>query len=76
MCRPRRRRKGGAAHAAGFEFSLKLFQKFPHPEMFQKATGTDPWVLDRKDVDDFRTAIDPLAREGKLVRCWRSFPPA
>jgi len=24
----------------GFEFSLKLFQKFTHPEMFQKAAAT------------------------------------
>ena len=30
---------------AGFEFSLKLFQKFTHPEMFHKATGADPLDL-------------------------------
>jgi uncharacterized protein YecE (DUF72 family) len=45
-----------------FEFSLKLFQKFTHPEMFLKATGNDPGDLDRTDVDGFRAAIDPLAR--------------
>src|SRR6266545_2709689 len=49
-----------------FEFSLKLFQKFTHPEMFLKATGEDPADIDRKDVDDFRAAIEPLARAGKL----------
>ena len=31
-----------------FEFSLKLFQKFTHPEMFLKATGENPADLDRK----------------------------
>jgi uncharacterized protein YecE (DUF72 family) len=34
-----------------FEFSLKLYQKFTHPEMFQKASGKDPWDLGGKDVD-------------------------
>ena len=29
--------------------------------IFEKATGKDPWDLGRKDVDEFRTAIDPLA---------------
>src|SRR5690349_24517484 len=43
-----------------FEFSLKLFQKFTHPEMFEKAAGGDAWSLDEKDVDQFRSAIDPL----------------
>src|SRR3954466_13725507 len=47
-----------------FEFSLKLYQKFTHPEMFAKATGKDPSELDRKDVDDFRAAIDPIADAG------------
>ena len=34
-----------------FEFSLKLFQKFTHPDMFLRATGKDPSEVDRKDVD-------------------------
>jgi uncharacterized protein YecE (DUF72 family) len=59
---------------AGFEFSLKLFQKFTHPEMFQKATGEDPLDLDQKDVDEFRTAIDPLAHAGKLGALLAQFP--
>jgi uncharacterized protein YecE (DUF72 family) len=57
-----------------FEFSLKLFQKFTHPEMFLKATGADPADLDRTDVDAFRAAIDPLAREGKLGALLAQFP--
>src|SRR5262245_28244486 len=59
---------------AGFEFSLKLYQKFTHPEMFLKATGMDPADLDRTDVDEFRAAIDPLARAGKLGALLAQFP--
>ena len=59
---------------ANFEFSLKLYQKFTHPEMFLKATGKDPADLDRKDVDEFRAAIDPLARAGKLGALLAQFP--
>jgi uncharacterized protein YecE (DUF72 family) len=59
---------------ASFEFSLKLFQKFTHPEMFQKATGQDPWNLGRKDADEFRRAIDPLAAAGKLGALLAQFP--
>jgi uncharacterized protein YecE (DUF72 family) len=57
-----------------FEFSLKLFQKFTHPEMFQKATGADPFDLGARDVDDFRAAIDPLASAGKLGALLAQFP--
>jgi uncharacterized protein YecE (DUF72 family) len=59
-----------------FEFSLKLFQKFTHPEMFLKATGKDPADIDRKDVDEFRAAIAPLAEAGKLGPLLAQFPPS
>ena len=59
-----------------FEFSLKLFQKFTHPEMFLKATGKDPADIDRKDVDEFRAALDPLAQAGKLGALLAQFPPS
>lgn len=58
----------------GFEFSLKLYQKFTHPEMFQKATGADPWSLGQDDVDQFRAALDPLASAGKLGALLAQFP--
>jgi uncharacterized protein YecE (DUF72 family) len=58
----------------GFEFSLKLFQKFTHPGMFAKATGQDPFDLGRKDVDEFRTALEPLASAGKLGALLAQFP--
>jgi uncharacterized protein YecE (DUF72 family) len=57
-----------------FEFSLKLFQKFTHPEMFHTATGADPLDLGEKDVDEFRAAIDPLASAGKLGALLAQFP--
>ena len=61
---------------AGFEFSLKLFQKFTHPSMYEKSTGDDPASLGQKDVDEFRTAIDPLAASGKLGALLAQFPPS
>jgi uncharacterized protein YecE (DUF72 family) len=57
-----------------FEFSLKLFQKFTHPEMFLKATGQDPSDIDRQDVDAFRAALDPIAAAGKLGALLAQFP--
>ena len=58
----------------GFEFSLKLFQKFTHPEMFHKASGDDPWNLGTKDVDEMRRALEPLAAAGKLGALLAQFP--
>jgi uncharacterized protein YecE (DUF72 family) len=58
----------------GFEFSLKLYQKFTHPEMFAKATGQDPLDLGRNDVDEFRKALEPLAAAGKLGALLAQFP--
>jgi uncharacterized protein YecE (DUF72 family) len=59
---------------SGFEFSLKLYQKFTHPEMFHKATGADPWQLGKQDVDEFRAALDPLASALKLGALLAQFP--
>jgi uncharacterized protein YecE (DUF72 family) len=59
---------------AGFAFSLKLYQKFTHPEMFLQATGQDPADLDRRDVDQFRAAIDPLVAAGRLGALLAQFP--
>ncbi|HSL24276.1 MAG TPA: DUF72 domain-containing protein [Vicinamibacterales bacterium] len=58
----------------GFEFSVKLYQKFTHPEMFVKATGQDPHDLGRADVDEFRSGIEPLAESGKLGVLLAQFP--
>jgi len=57
-----------------FEFSLKLYQKFTHPEMFHKATGADPADVGDKDVGEFRGAIDPIVEAGKLGALLAQFP--
>jgi uncharacterized protein YecE (DUF72 family) len=69
----------------GFEFSMKLYQKFTHPKMFRDAAlktapGTEGALLDllaevtQGDVDDFRTGIDPLAAAGRLGALLAQFP--
>jgi uncharacterized protein YecE (DUF72 family) len=67
-------RSWGQRTPAGFEFALKLYQKFTHPEMFAKATGADPTELGQQDVDEFRAAIEPLASAGKLGPILAQFP--
>ena len=58
----------------GFEFSLKLYQKFTHPKMFAAATGNTQTSVDRDDVQTFREAIDPLHRASKLGVLLAQFP--
>jgi uncharacterized protein YecE (DUF72 family) len=69
----------------GFEFSLKLYQKFTHPKMFREAAlktapGTEGPLLDllaqvtRSDIDDFRAGIDPLVEAGRLGALLAQFP--
>lgn len=58
----------------GFLFSIKLFQKFTHPELYLKKTGLDPWNLGQTDIDEFRAMLDPLAAAGKLGVLLAQFP--
>lgn len=58
----------------GFLFSIKLFQKFTHPELYLKKTGLDPWDLGRQDIDEFRAMLDPLAGADKLGALLAQFP--
>lgn len=70
----------------GFEFSLKLYQKFTHPGMYKAARLADlpatPEELDalaqvnRADVDLFKAGLDPLASAGKLGALLAQFPPS
>jgi uncharacterized protein YecE (DUF72 family) len=57
-----------------FEFSLKLYQKFTHPEMFRKATGQNETTVSGEDIDQFKRAIEPIARAGKLGALLAQFP--
>ena len=69
----------------GFEFSLKLYQKFTHPRMFrsaalERAPGSEGPLLDllaqvtRSDLDEFRAGIEPLAAAGRLGALLAQFP--
>jgi uncharacterized protein YecE (DUF72 family) len=71
----------------GFEFSLKLYQKFTHPKMFREAAlktapGSEGALLDllaevtQSDIDDFRRGLDPLANAGRLGALLAQFPPS
>jgi uncharacterized protein YecE (DUF72 family) len=73
---------------AGFEFSVKLYQKFTHPKMFEQrlagslpedARGDAPLVQmlarpNEADMDAFRTGIEPLAARGRLGALLAQFP--
>lgn len=54
---------------ANFDFAVKLFQKFTHPNM-----SIDPGPVTQADVDAFRGGIDPLAASGKLGPILAQFP--
>jgi uncharacterized protein YecE (DUF72 family) len=75
---------------AGFEFSVKLYQKFTHPRMFSErvarslpedARGEAAAVAalakpNAADLDEFRRGIAPLADAGKLGALLAQFPPS
>jgi uncharacterized protein YecE (DUF72 family) len=72
---------------AGFEFSLKLYQKFTHPKMFKDAVlktapDSEGPLLDllaqvtQSDIDDYRAGIEPLASTGRLGALLAQFPPS
>ena len=64
----------------GFEFSVKLYQKFTHPKMFRergaeggaglrRATLLDLLAqVTQSDIDEFRAGIEPLASAGQAGR--------
>ena len=54
---------------AGFEFAVKLYQKFTHPNM-----STDPGPVTQADIDTFKGGINPLAAAGKLGPLLAQFP--
>jgi uncharacterized protein YecE (DUF72 family) len=69
----------------GFEFSVKLYQKFTHPKMFRDralktAPGSTGNLLDllaqvtQSDIDEVRAALEPLASAGKLGALLAQFP--
>ena len=75
---------------AGFEFSVKLYQKFTHPRMFKERLAgglpaearRDAALVDAlarpndADLDEFRRGIEPLASSGRLGALLAQFPPS
>lgn len=75
-----------------FEFSVKLFQKFTHPKMFEEVlrrslrvptgdTAHDEAVRElvranAADLDEFKRGIEPLAAHGRLGALLAQFPPS
>lgn len=59
-----------------FEFSIKLFQKFTHPDMYLAQGGAKDWEVSREDIDLFRAGIEPLAKAGRLGALMMQFPPS
>ena len=59
-----------------FLFSIKLFQKFTHPDMYLSRTRAADWDLSRADVDLFRAGIGPLADADRLAALLIQFPPS
>mgnify|MGYP002784462222 CR=1 FL=1 len=73
----------------GFDFSIKLYQKFTHPRMFaarmEEALGdtavtgvalsalVEPVAA---DIDEFKRGIEPLANAGRLGALLAQFPPS
>jgi uncharacterized protein YecE (DUF72 family) len=53
----------------GFEFSVKLYQKFTHPGMTRDKSDINP-----ADVDEFKRGIDPLAAADRLGALLAQFP--
>jgi uncharacterized protein YecE (DUF72 family) len=59
---------------ASFAFSVKLYQKFTHPDMYLERKGVQAWDVSRADLDQFRAGIDPLADTGRLAALLIQFP--
>ncbi|HET6317201.1 MAG TPA: DUF72 domain-containing protein [Chloroflexota bacterium] len=56
-----------------FRFTVKLWQKFTHPKMYEQATGQKSFVSE-EDFGVFAEGIGPLAEAGKLGPILAQFP--
>jgi uncharacterized protein YecE (DUF72 family) len=59
-----------------FQFSVKLFQKFTHPDMYLARHRAAEWDVTRGDLDAFRAGIEPLVEAGRLAALLLQFPPS
>lgn len=58
-----------------FLFTVKLWQKFTHPKMYEEAYGKEA-VISRADVELFSRSIEPLVKHKKLGALLAQFPPS
>ena len=58
-----------------FLFTVKLWQKFTHPQMYREATG-EVAAISQEDIDLFNRSIAPLAEADKLGALLAQFPPS
>ena len=61
---------------SSFTFSVKLFQKFTHPDMYIERAGTTEWDVSRADLDLFRLGVEPFANASRLAAVLLQFPPS
>jgi uncharacterized protein YecE (DUF72 family) len=61
---------------ADFQFAIKLFQKFTHPDMYLARAGVTDWRLSLGDVTAFRAGVTPLTEAGRLAALLVQFPPS
>jgi uncharacterized protein YecE (DUF72 family) len=58
-----------------FLFTVKLWQKFTHPKMYEDATG-EIAAISQDDIDVFKLSLEPLTRYRKLGALLAQFPPS
>ncbi len=58
-----------------FLFTVKLWQKFTHPVMYEEASGEEAAIYP-EDVDLFDESLKPLVQSGKLGALLAQFPPS
>jgi uncharacterized protein YecE (DUF72 family) len=59
---------------ASFDFAVKLYQKFTHPDMYLARNGKGSWDVGQADLDQFRAGIEPIATTNRLAALLLQFP--
>ena len=57
----------------GFLFTMKLWQKFTHPNMYRESSGEEA-VISIDDIDMFRQSLEPLVKAEKMGALLAQFP--
>lgn len=57
-----------------FQFAVKLFQKFTHPDMYIERHRVAEWDVTRGDLDLFKAGIEPMVSVERLAALLIQFP--